>query len=232
MMAVQFVRAAIRLPISVLCLAGLLFGCEGANSIHGNGRSATELRALMDFSQIEVDGAAELEITIGTPPRVELLGDENLLGLISTQVDDGKLTIQPQQSLRPSMPLRIRVVAPSVERIAAAGATGVRFDRVAGDEFWIECHGASSAVLSGRADRLQVRAWEGSTVDANEVEARDVEAKLAGAAQVEVHANQQLSVQLTGASSLTYSGSPKVTKNLATAGSLRQKKPATRPSEK
>ena len=69
--------------------------------VHGSGNVASDKRDLTGFRAVDVGGVFQVEITAQKEFSVEVEGDDNLLPLIKTEVDDGVLKIQTDGKLSP-----------------------------------------------------------------------------------------------------------------------------------
>src|ERR671937_185417 len=62
--------------------------------IKGSGHVVEEARTIGEFTGIEVHGVVAADVTAGEAPSLKLSGDDNLLPLIITEVQDGRLIIR------------------------------------------------------------------------------------------------------------------------------------------
>src|SRR5690348_13657579 len=91
--------------IALLATLGSL-ASAGNDQVVGSGKRASSVRSVAAFRAISLDGAVDLEFRAGATQHVELVGDDNLLPLITTSVRDGALHIDSQRSYTTRTPLR------------------------------------------------------------------------------------------------------------------------------
>src|SRR3954468_9318590 len=84
----------------IYCLCALVLGCSpaapvlAARQVTGSGVSRTELRSAGGFHGIALGVDAILEIRQGATEGLSITGDDNILALVETVVDDGVLKIR------------------------------------------------------------------------------------------------------------------------------------------
>jgi hypothetical protein len=74
-------------------VALLLGGC-GLTTVEGSGVEASEQRDVEAFREIELDGSADVTVTIGGPPSVTVTTDDNLLERVTAEVGGRPLVRQ------------------------------------------------------------------------------------------------------------------------------------------
>src|SRR5690348_8942533 len=117
---------------TLLIALALTAGCTSVAGDRGSGAPRTETRAVGAFDGLELDGVYKAEITIGEPQRVELTADDNLLGLIRTEVKDHRLVVRSDRSLSPRSTPTLRIVVRALHRIDVSGAAEVGTAKLAG----------------------------------------------------------------------------------------------------
>src|SRR3712207_4936830 len=64
---------------------------DGEPIVEGSGRTSRAVRAAAAFTAIEVEGPTALEVTVGPRESLEIVADDNLLEMITTDVEGGSL---------------------------------------------------------------------------------------------------------------------------------------------
>jgi hypothetical protein len=207
------------LSLTILIVAFALTGlaCTG---VAGSGTAATDKRSVGAFSEVEVQGVIELELTLGAPHSVELSGDDNLLALLETVVEGDRLIIRSTESMRPKLPLIAKVAAPNVSLARGSGATKLRVDGVDNDELKLELSGAGKAQAKGKTKALTIDVSGAGNVDTKALAAASVKVNVSGAGEIDLSEPDELNVDISGAGNVRYGGSPKITKNISGAGGL------------
>ncbi len=107
--------------------------------------------------------------------------------------------------------------------LVGLGAGNFRMSNVAVNRLSIEAHGAGSYAMAGSATRQDIALFGAPSYRGADMQTQETELAANGAASAEVSARGALFVDVNGAASVTYRGSPKITQNIRGAGSLRQR---------
>jgi hypothetical protein len=190
----------------------------------GSGHMAAEVRDLRDFKSIDVSSVFEVEVIAQNDFHVEVEADDNLLQYIETEVRNGELQIRLDKSVKTSNPLRVRISAPSIERIEASGASKVKISEVKSPQFEVDTSGASKIELAGETGELIIDVSGASNVNAAALKAENANVDASGASRVSVNVANELRSEASGASSISYSGTPvSVQKKTSGASSVTQR---------
>jgi hypothetical protein len=202
----------------VLASAGCRFG-----GIIGNGHIVTDTRAVTDFSEIEADGGFYIEWKNG-PPSLSVTTDENLLRYISAENIDHRLRLHSRGNLWPTHHINIAISSTTRSGAKLTGAARLTAKQLTGRNFAVESTGAAKVMLDGNVDDLVTDMTGASKLEADELKTKTAEISSTGASHAEVAVSDALSVSITGAGKVIYSGNPpKVEKHISGAGSIRHK---------
>ncbi len=203
-------------------LVGVLAGCSIyiPEGLIGNGVVATATRSVDTFSEIELTGAARLEITIGILQPITLTGDENVLPLIKTEVADGKLTISPTLPYITQTPLVIQITVPDVSKLTITGGGSVYLTGLANAALSVLVTGAGDLDLAGETDKLTIGITGAGQVDALALAAKEAIVSVTGAGSASVQASETLNVLIEGVGIVRYSGSPTIAQQISGVGTL------------
>lgn len=190
----------------------------------GSGRMAAEVRDVRDFTSIDVSSVFEVEVTAQSDFHVEVEADDNLLHYVRTEVRNGELHIELEKGVKSSNPLRVRISAPTIERVEASGASKVRVNKVDSPQFEVDTNGASKIELSGETGELIIDVSGASNVNAADLKAVNGSVDASGASRVSVNVSGELRSEASGASSISYTGTPSsVHKKTSGASSVSQR---------
>jgi hypothetical protein len=219
-------------------------GCSGSQSqtFRGSGHVVTERRSLAPFDRVELEGEGRLIIGPDAPAGLEVRTDDNLVGLVDTDVVDGRLVIgmRPNSDLEPSDGLTYRVSCGRLSELRLSGSGAievrdcpagnltVRLDgsgtvRVEGVDATLvdaQIGGSGTIRAVGRSNRVKASVAGSGTFDGNELRARDVEATIPGSGQVVVWATDTLHADISGSGSVSYRGRPAVTQAISGSGAV------------
>ena len=209
----------------LLLLPVLVAGCHHGRftEIRGNGKRELQKREIPAFTSIATNGAFTVEITCQKDRSLEVEGDENVLDFVTTEVGSNILRIENRQNYSVSEPVRIRISVPNLEGLSVNG--GGRFDvkGMNNDKFEIDSNGAPAITVAGTTKMVDISANGAGKVDTQNLHATRAVVDARGVAKIDLDVSDQLDVEISGPSSVTYKGNPSVNKNIHGPGKLTRK---------
>jgi hypothetical protein len=202
-----------------LLALSMLTGCS-TSGVKGNGDIKEELREVEAFSRVAMSGAYQLEAKAGQPRQLAVRGDSNLLPLVETTVQDGRLQIRSERNLQPTGELTITLSTPALEGVTVSGAVKGRVTGITGERLVVDLSGTGTLNLAGQVNKLGIEISGAGDVRAAELQAADVKVECNGAGNVEVRADKTLDVGLSGAGKVAYHGDPELTKEVSGVGAV------------
>jgi hypothetical protein len=211
--------------ICLLALASVMTACGSLKwsrkGTSGSGTIRTEKREVGAFSAVEVSGAYEVEIVCQKQPGLEVEGDDNILPLVKTYVENNTLYIMSENSFNIKKPIKVRVTTANLEGVSSSGASKITLDGVKNEQLAIETNGASKIDATGETKTLEIESNGASRVDVTDLRAARVKVSLSGAGQANIYASEEVNADVSGAARVTYYGEPKVVnKSVSGAGSV------------
>jgi hypothetical protein len=191
--------------VIVLAALVLISGCFRSFQItQGSGVRTKVTRDVTAFREISVSNAMTVDVTIGSELQVEVEGDDNIVPLVETRVESGSLIISVQGGYSTKIGLKVIIQTPELEKVSGANA--------------------STTLLKGQLDRIELNAANASTIDAERLEVKEATVRAANAATILVHATEQLSGEAANASTVSYiAGCKKVDVRSTNASSVNVK---------
>jgi hypothetical protein len=173
----------------------------------GSGAVASETRTVGTFHAVSVENGLTVTISRGTSASARVTADDNLLKMITTTVQDGKLSISVEGSLRTHDTLRVEVTAPAaLDSIAQTGGSTVDVEDLAGTSLAVSVDGGSTLRAGGRITNLQLTVAGGSTADLRNVESKTAQVSADGGSTAFVNVTETISGSCNGGSTLKVSG--------------------------
>ena len=169
---------------------------------------ASEQRDVAPFTRIAMGAEADVVVAVGGAQAVTVRGDDNLLDELSTEVDDGTLTIDEDADLDPEAGLTVDITVPALDQLEIGGAGDATIEGVAGESLRIEVSGAGDVEASGEVDRVEIVISGAGDVQTDDLLAREAEVVISGAGSVHVRAAESLNATVSGAGDVVYSGDP------------------------
>ena len=234
-----------RTRAGVLVLLAAALAVNGCGSL-GPGRTASGTTAsrridAAGVSRLDVANGFDVRVRLGKPEAATVTYDDNLADLLDVRVDDRTLRIQlkPDSNVDNRPILRAEVTMVRLEDLHTAGAStvtvasklpgsGLRLlvsgsSRVAAelalDQAEATVSGSSRLELTGTANTLRVQGSGASRLELADLHLQRLDITLSGASHGSVQVDQTITAQVSGASNLTYKGTPQFTKRDTSGGS-------------
>jgi hypothetical protein len=202
---------SISIAIALVLLTA--FGCSKFGSgIQGSGTIKSVTKEVSGFTKLDVSGAWQIDITQGTPAKLEITADDNLHAIISAKVENQVLKLSTTKNYSASTELTAKITTPKLEGLDLSGAVDVVARNVDSQKFDLVLTGAADVSIQGKTDKLNIDATGAAKVAAKSLRAKDVKVDSAGSSTIKVFAGNSISLDVTGASDVSYAGHPKVVK--------------------
>lgn len=212
---------AVGLAFSTNCSSG---GFTNISGVQGSGTSKTETRNISGFKKVNAGGAINIEIVVQKNFSVTVEADDNLLTNIKTETSGDTLKIYSEDRISPKTRINVKISMPTVEGLDVSGASSGSITGVNADSLDLKASGASKIKIDGTAKQLNADASGASTIDAENLKVDDADVEASGASKAVVSATNDLKVDASGASKVSYIGEPKnIKQNSSGASSVTKK---------
>jgi hypothetical protein len=201
--------AALALVGVGLAIGWMLGRSDGdSGAIQGSGVAVVATRAVPPFSSVELVGANEVSIGVGSDQSVVVRGDDNLVGLVTTEVANGVLVVDASGSFQTASPMSVEITVPSLEDVRLSGNGSIAIDGHELESLRLALPGTGTIVGAGSVTELDVDLSGLGTVDVRNLVARDASVVMPGTGTVFVHVTGTLSADVAGVGSVVYTGGP------------------------
>lgn len=224
----------------VLCLvtAGLLFisMCISAQK--------TEDRPAGTFTKIIMGISGDVYISQGSVPKLTVEAEDEIIGLIVTEIRNDELKIRFSQSrVKTKMPIKIWVTTPELEGLYLSGSgnmiteTAIKSDEmelklsgsgninvkeISCDEVDAGISGSGNIDVGGMADEMLIAISGSGNCNADELQTEETEARISGSGNCKVNASKDLTVSVSGSGSVFYVGNPTIDASISGSGKIRK----------
>lgn len=195
------------------------------------GQTVTRTYDLDGFSGINASAVVKVEYTQGDAWSVEIESEESTFGNIEARVKNGVLELSLKGNTRNPRVIA-RVVSPELTSIKASGAAtftslnqintpslDVNFSGATSgtlivntDDLGSNVSGASNLTLSGRATNHRLTVSGAAQARAGELETQTTIARVSGASQARVWADELLDANASGSSRISFDNEPAATR--------------------
>ena len=219
-----------------------LLAFTSCNQRTGSGNIITETRQTADFTGVSVGGAFTMEIKNGPITQVQVEADDNIIGLIETNVSGNVLKIRTRNgSSFSNAHFKVYVTAPEINSIHASGASDITstsqlksankiFIELSGaanikaaidaPQVYSSVSGAGTIELSGRTKNYMAKISGSGRIKSAELMSENTDVHVSGAGSAKVHASVNLKANISGAGTVGYSGGAAVQQHISGAGTL------------
>lgn len=201
----------------------------------GNGNVVTEERPVGDFTKVKGSSGLDVYLTEGSENKVVVEADENLLDLIETEVENGKLRIRSANNtnIGRAKAKKVHVTYVKLTSIEASsgsdmiGNSVIKSETLSLDtssgadmeleilakEVYAETSSGSDMKLTGKATKLRAKASSGSDLNARELMVIDCNADASSGADITVNVKERLDAEASSGGDVRYYGDPAAVSN-------------------
>jgi hypothetical protein len=205
----------------------------GGNSIMVSGAKETYTFSVGEITEIKASIFCNIEFYTAASDTVTLEIQPNAIEHITVEEKNGVLTVRSNRSinwsrdqdapvLKVSSPALTAVTHSGAGRFTAhdtivadsfrftlSGAGAVKADLDVND-FSVVLSGAASYILSGSADKADMRMSGTGRIDALSLQTREANVNISGVGSISVHCTDNLTIKAGGMGSIEYKGSPSI----------------------
>ncbi len=187
----------------------------------GFGNRTKQVRPVPPFTEFELLGSAKVEIRVGSEQSVEIEIDKNLLDLIVTEVQGGRLLVSRKQKYLSFGGLVVAVVVPSLRHAGLSGSGSIRIANVAAEQLVLSLDGSGSVAASGSTQRLKGSISGSGDFTLFDLTSQDADISIEGKGTIQLTVRSSLKASISGVGKVTYRGDPpKVDKDISGSGSV------------
>jgi hypothetical protein len=177
-------------------------------TVQGEGEVTSEDRTTTAFSHVSVGAGMHVIVRTGAETSVTLAAQENLLPLITTDVQGDQLVVEVAvPGISSTEPITLTIHLPELASIAlSAGASGTA--EVVGSALAVDVSAGAVIKAIGEVDALKLTASSGATAALGEVAAGSAIVNLTGGSSAELHVTGAVTGTADGGSTLVLTEKP------------------------
>lgn len=198
-------------------------GIESEKTIEGNGNFTSLERPISrKIEKIEIANGLDVKIHCGAKTaKIELQADSNILPAIKTEIKNNTLILSLSGSLTTKNPISATVFLPAVKEVKNGQAGKTLITGLDNNSFTLIVGGAGEITISGSTKILNATLNGACTLNAQQLNAQNVQITARDATEATVNASKELKAVITDAAAVTcYGKPPKVEKQLDDAATL------------
>ncbi len=205
-------------------------GCCSNDGVIGSGMVVEEIRDVSYFDNIKILGSCELFFRKDAAQSLLLVGEDNILPIIETYVENGTLIISNEQSYSSRIGIKVYVSMEEIKGFTIAGASDIfGEENFTTDELHLEIIGAgkielgvtaqtiSTCILGsgelslrGSADHHSIEIAGAGDVNASNLEVKTYNITISGSGNCRIFVTEELYAVITGSGTIYYRGNPAV----------------------
>ncbi|HAD11825.1 MAG TPA: hypothetical protein DCF33_05230 [Saprospirales bacterium] len=215
----------------------------GFSGVKGEGPPQTESRTVDNFRGIQLDLSADVEVLIGESFALEISAQQNLLPLIQTKSENGRLIIFNNENYNSSEPIKIRVTMPALDQLAVGGSGSIKvasafntdkMDISIGGSGEVSCtqstintlhtavSGSGEITLGGKCNDWSADISGSGEIHAKSFTANNLTASISGSGTITADVVTSLTANVSGSGDVYYSGSPTVNSSVSGSGEVKK----------
>jgi hypothetical protein len=206
----------------VVFAAGCIHG-HFAAELKGSGKRELQKRNVAPFTSISTEGAFTIEVTCQKDVSLEVEGDDNILGYVTSDVSGNILRLDNTKHYSTSEPVKFTISVPNLDGLSVNGAGHVEIKNLNNDKFEIDTNGAPNIVVSGKTKVIDVGENGAGKIDALNLHASRGVVDTRGAGRVDLDVADQLDVTIQGPATVSYKGDPVVNKTIHGPGKVEKR---------
>ncbi|MEQ1638500.1 MAG: head GIN domain-containing protein [Methylococcales bacterium] len=202
-----------------IVIDGAIYGDSDTKITKGSGTSSRVQRPIGEFHSIIVKGSVDVLYKGGSSAKTEVMGDPNIIPLITTTVNQGVLTISSTRSYQSMQPIVITLGSRKLAALTMEGAGDVELENLKENTLILKLSGSGNLKAQGKASQLSIFLEGAGDVDASDLISDHAEVRIEGSGNVEVNAKQSLKGGIAGSGDIHYFGQPdKIEKHISGSG--------------
>jgi hypothetical protein len=229
------------MPVTIVLYLVSSCAIDFNEAITGNGDIVIEKREIKSFDKLEVSSGLEVTITFGQEPSLQIEADKNLLEVISTDLNNGRLRITSKINIRRAKSKKIHLTVPDLHSIEVSGAGIVQSEnRLKVEELKLEVSSAgrlkleveagivnidvssaANVLLKGTSEKLFAEVSSAGNLEAYDLVTEFCKVKVSSAGKAKVNTTEVFEAEASSAGKISYKGDPKETNiEKSSAGSV------------
>lgn len=215
------------------------------DGIKGSGVIVTQTHPVSGFQRVVFSGVGEFLVTQGQEEALEIEGDDNILALIETKVENQVLYVGLKPgvvNIQASQTVKYRLTVKDLIGLQVAGAGNIEVMELFTGDLDLQINGAGNIKMksieavgldvlisgagdcsmeSGKADRLKLTISGAGSFHAFNVLFGSADITISGIGSARVWVSELMDVRLSGTGSVEYYGYPRVTQLVTGLGTVK-----------
>ncbi|SVE00046.1 uncharacterized protein METZ01_LOCUS452900 [marine metagenome] len=200
-------RLIVRLVLVIMTLLLALF-CFQLDRIEGSGNIISENRRLTHFNSIKVLGSIDVNINYSDDYGCTVVGDDNLIPYIKTEVINNKLKISINKSYSTSKGLMVNVNALDYDNISISGSGDIHITDFNNNNLSLNIDGSGNITGNGEVQTLSTIINGSGDIMLRDLKSISTIITINGSGDAKIWASESISANINGSGKIEYYGNP------------------------
>jgi len=218
--------------------------CIRIVGIRGSGNMESEDRSVSGFSSVSISSGMNLYLKQDDTESLRIEAEDNILPMIITKVDNGKLEIKYRNliigGLNLNEPINVYLIVKDLKELHVSSGVRIESEEIKSDSLKIDLSSGADGKMIISSQNLSVNISSGSRLEisgqtvsqdidlgsggeysAGELMSKTVVIHASSGSNAVVNASDNLDVNISSGATVQYTGSPKVVSDISSGGVLR-----------
>ena len=208
-----------------LAIVGVLVSAcdDDHDGVRGSGTLTSEPRSVSGFDEVVLDGIGDLIIDVGGTESLTIEAEDNLLPLLTSNVDGSALTLSTSETISPTKPITYTLGAAALEGVSISGTGDVVAPNLSCETFSAALSGSGTFDVGGACDALELSIEGSGDFDGQDLAVATASVSIDGSGDSIVNATDKLSVVINGSGNVEFVGDPATDIEISGSGEVHQR---------
>tara|TARA_B110000438_G_C15794286_1_gene642181 strand:- start:653 stop:1309 length:657 start_codon:yes stop_codon:yes gene_type:complete len=179
------------------------------DKIEGSGNIVSEDRKLIDFQSISLLGSIDVTINYLDAASCTVVGDDNIIKHVKTEVINDKLTISIDKSYSSTKALVVNLSVLNVNELSVSGSGDIKFKNYKDDTLSLKISGSGDILGDGNVEILTGKINGSGDFLLKELHSKSTKININGSGDAELWVSNSLIAKINGSGDINYHGNPK-----------------------
>jgi hypothetical protein len=230
---------------TMLFTAIFLFHSCTFSQIRGEGEMVKQDRNLSEFNKIDFSVSGTIYLTQGTPQKLTVEGQQNILDILETEVKGNTLELKFNKKRVNYKDLKFYITVAKIDGLnlsgsgniycenglntndldlSLSGSGEIKLNGLKATKIEADIAGSGNITLKGSeaANELEIEIAGSGDVRTEELPVNEIKISMAGSGSCKVNAVNKLNVDIAGSGSVLYRGNPQINSDVSGSGKVRK----------
>ena len=186
----------------------IIISCYSVNKIKGSGNIISESRELTNFSSINLLGSIDISINSSDEYNCTVVGDDNLIPYIKTEVVNNNLQISINNNYSSTEELAVNVNASEYDEVSISGSGDINIIDFKNDNLSLNINGSGNITANGKVQTFIATISGSGNIVSTELISKSATITIDGSGDAKIWATDSISSQINGSGNIEYYGNP------------------------